>query len=286
MKYLCLTIFLTMLVTASNASAGTETGWKRSDEVSARLIAGEIELNDKKSPVIGFQMLLSDKWKTYWRTPGDGGLAFSFDKSKSRNIKSAEIIWPAPTRFVAYETIETFGYSKDVVFPIIIEREDDSKPVHINFTINYAICDELCIFLNNDFELDISPEQYKNTKFSKKIEKYIEPKINFEIKKLEINDERILEIKLKSDSHKFQDPDLFLEAGDDFRFPKAEIFLSGDSKTAIFNVPFEKLLDSHNLEGNEITLTLVDKSPDGKKYKTEKKITLPQSGIYKKKLKN
>ena len=58
-------------------------------------------------------------WKTYWRMPGDAGIPPQFDWSGSQNVKSVEVLWPAPQRFIDSGG-ETVGYKDRVVFPLRI----------------------------------------------------------------------------------------------------------------------------------------------------------------------
>jgi DsbC/DsbD-like thiol-disulfide interchange protein len=93
---------------------------------------------------VGVRIGLEPGWKTYWRLPGETGVAPRFDWSGSQNLKQAEVLYPAPTRFVDPEG-ETIGFAGEVVFPVVIEPLDASKPVKLRLQIDYGVCKQICI---------------------------------------------------------------------------------------------------------------------------------------------
>lgn len=93
---------------------------------------------------VGVQIKLEPGWKTYWRLPGETGVAPRFDWSGSENLKSVEVLYPAPTRFVDAEG-ETIGFAGEVVFPVAIEPLDAAKPVKLRLQIDYGVCKQICI---------------------------------------------------------------------------------------------------------------------------------------------
>ena len=93
---------------------------------------------------VGVQIKLEPGWKTYWRLPGETGVAPRFDWSGSENLKSVEVLYPAPTRFVDPEG-ETIGFAGEVVFLVAIEPLDAAKPVKLRLQIDYGVCQQICI---------------------------------------------------------------------------------------------------------------------------------------------
>ncbi|MGB5950055.1 MAG: protein-disulfide reductase DsbD domain-containing protein [Parvibaculum sp.] len=92
----------------------------------------------------GIEMRLADGWKTYWRRPGDSGIAPRFDWSKSENVGAVEIGWPAPQRFDVPGDI-TFGYEHEVVWPLLVTPKDAAKPVTLALSMSYGVCREVCL---------------------------------------------------------------------------------------------------------------------------------------------
>jgi DsbC/DsbD-like thiol-disulfide interchange protein len=107
---------------------------------SARLLQGGF---DGTAWNAGLAITLDKNWKTYWRVPGDGGIAPSF-KLAGENIKSSRFDYPAPKRFHD-EAGMTIGYKNEVVFPFAVEPLDALKPVSVSIETFFGVCDVVCI---------------------------------------------------------------------------------------------------------------------------------------------
>ncbi len=68
----------------------------------------------------------------------------SFDVAASTNLKSAEVRYPAPERLDEAGR-QAFGYSHDVVFPILVTPLDPAKPVTLAVGFDYAVCYNICL---------------------------------------------------------------------------------------------------------------------------------------------
>lgn len=94
--------------------------------------------------LIGLRMELAPGWHTYWRVPGDSGIAPKFDWSASRNVASVDLRWPVPERFDApYDS--TFGYAREVVWPVLVRAKDAAKPVTLGLKFSYGVCSNICV---------------------------------------------------------------------------------------------------------------------------------------------
>ena len=141
---------LVLLVPAHAADASAWDGTQRS---AVRLIAGGA-VNGSASLRAGIEIRLAPGWKTYWRYPGDSGIPPRFDFSKSHNVKSVNVRWPAPQRLTD-EGGTSIGYKHDLIFPLEVVPEDRSKPVTLSFAIDYGVCEKLCMPVDAAAELTI-----------------------------------------------------------------------------------------------------------------------------------
>lgn len=131
-----------------SASAATPpvTNWQQSQKSMSRLLVGSLPLpGSPPRLIVGLEIHIERGWKTYWRHPGDaGGIPPRFDWSKSQNLKSANVLYPAPQR-LSDASGSLIGYTEHVVFPVEIEAMDDSRPVRLALHVEYGVCSEICI---------------------------------------------------------------------------------------------------------------------------------------------
>jgi len=110
----------------------------------ARLFSAVKGVDHLKAIQVGVEVKLNPGWKTYWRTPGEAGLAPVFTWTGSDNLKSATVSWPAPQRFTAFD-IDNFDYQNMVVFPVQITPEVVGKPVSLQLKLDLLVCKDLCV---------------------------------------------------------------------------------------------------------------------------------------------
>jgi DsbC/DsbD-like thiol-disulfide interchange protein len=128
---------------AAPADAADASIWDGDARAAMRLVAGSAGA-DRAALHAGIELRLGTGWKTYWRYPGDSGVPPRFDFSKSTNVKSVAVRWPAPHRFTD-ENGASIGYKGGVLLPLDIVPADPKQPVTLRLTLEYAICEKLCI---------------------------------------------------------------------------------------------------------------------------------------------
>ena len=129
---------------AGLAASKGQSAWSGQTSSKARLVSGTVARNGAPELYAGVQLRMDPGWKTYWRNPGDSGVPPSFDWSGSENLKSAEVLYPAPHRF-ADANGTAIGYHDEVVFPVKITPEHEGEPVTLSLTFDYGLCKDLCI---------------------------------------------------------------------------------------------------------------------------------------------
>ena len=130
------------LVIPCPARASEPSAWSTAHGAAIRLVPG-----DKGSDGTwraGVEIRLEPGWKTYWRTPGDSGVAAVFDWSGSSNVADVAVLWPAPERF-ADGAGESIGYSADVILPLTVTPRDPTKPVGLSLALQYGACKDICV---------------------------------------------------------------------------------------------------------------------------------------------
>jgi DsbC/DsbD-like thiol-disulfide interchange protein len=146
MPLLCLQIALP-------ARADDASPWDKGMHSAVRLIAASARRGGDHARLrAGVEMRLDRGWKTYWRYPGDSGVPPRFDFTRSENVKSVSVKWPAPHRF-SDDGGQSIGYTERVIFPLDIEPQDAAKPVMLRLDLDYAVCEKLCVPAEANAEL-------------------------------------------------------------------------------------------------------------------------------------
>src|SRR5262249_28831314 len=138
---------------AAVGHAADESPWSDDVRTATRIVAGSGKNGDAQLRA-GVEIKMQPGWKTYWRYPGDSGVPPHFDFSGSENLKTAEVLYPAPHLFTD-ETGQSLGYKDTVIFPVIVSPQQAGKPVRLRVKVDYAICEKLCVPAEGRAELTL-----------------------------------------------------------------------------------------------------------------------------------
>ena len=94
--------------------------------------------------VAALHLRLAEGWKTYWRIPGEAGIAPQLDWSRSQNAASVRARWPRPVIF-AQNGYRSIGYERELVLPLEVTPHRAGRPVALQGEITIGICQEICI---------------------------------------------------------------------------------------------------------------------------------------------
>ncbi len=139
------------------------TGWLKNPNhppVETRfVISGQVDAESKT--VAGFlEVRLAGDWKTYWRSPGEGGIAPSVTWDGSKNLSDIVWHWPHPKRFELLG-IETLGYKGNVIFPMTLHVNDLDSPVVLDANLTLSSCTTVCVLTDYPFEISFIPSELK-----------------------------------------------------------------------------------------------------------------------------
>jgi DsbC/DsbD-like thiol-disulfide interchange protein len=142
---------------SSAAIAADASAWDNDAQSSARLIAAQAhEVSGVRLFRAGIELKLQPGWHTYWRYPGDSGVPPVPDFSKSQNVKSATVLYPAPRRFPDGAGGNSIGYQGDVLLPVSVLPDDASRPAVLRLKFAYAVCEKLCVPAEANLELTLT----------------------------------------------------------------------------------------------------------------------------------
>lgn len=138
-------LLLLALALPGGAARAAASAWDSHRHGAARLVAAVEATGSGMRLDAGLQLRLTPGWHTYWRTPGDAGVAPTIDWRGSRNLAAAVIGWPAPTRLPPLASLETYGYVNGVMLPIAVTLRHPGAPLHLHAEVDYASCKAICI---------------------------------------------------------------------------------------------------------------------------------------------
>ncbi|MDF7627791.1 protein-disulfide reductase DsbD family protein [Erwiniaceae bacterium L1_55_4] len=142
---------LLLLVSCTSIVHAADTGWLRNAQNSH----AEVRLrsaNDGADAQILLDIRLEKGWKTYWRSPGEGGVAPEI-RWQTPDVNAAWY-WPAPARFDV-SGLTTQGYKGDITLPIELAKVSDK---HLAGTLTLSTCSDVCILTDFPFTLDLDQQ--------------------------------------------------------------------------------------------------------------------------------
>ncbi len=141
----------------------TDTGWMTNPQhppVQTRFVLTGLQDPQAKTITGYLDVKLSGDWKTYWRSPGEGGVAPSIDWQNSKNVNKVDWLWPYPEKFRLLG-IETQGYKGDTLFPMTLHIEDMSNPVTIDAVLTLSSCTTICVLTDYPIQLTFLPSELR-----------------------------------------------------------------------------------------------------------------------------
>ena len=129
------------------AAAHAASNQAATDQVRAELIASVDAIQPGEQILVGVHQRIIPHWHTYWRNPGDSGLATTIAWDLPKGAVAGDIQWPTPTR-IKLGPITNYGYENEVTLLTPIKAPDDAKagdafPIHAK--VNWLVCQEICI---------------------------------------------------------------------------------------------------------------------------------------------
>lgn len=146
---------LSALAIPGSSARAAATGWDSQKHGEARLVTAVEATGSGTRLDMALQLRLTPGWHTYWRTPGDAGVAPVVDWGGSENLASAAISWPAPHHLQPLGSLETYGYEDEVTLPVVVTLAHPGAPLHLHAEVDYASCREVCIPYHASLDLTL-----------------------------------------------------------------------------------------------------------------------------------
>lgn len=130
-------------------------GHKSRTRLTAARVSGQGPAGDGLYAFVEIE--LADGWKSYWKNPGESGIPPRFDFSKSANLGSAHVLYPAPRR-IDDKGDTIIGYTGTLIFPVLLKPADPQLPVDLDALVQFGICKEICVPTEASLQLTVSPD--------------------------------------------------------------------------------------------------------------------------------
>ncbi|HIF9402061.1 TPA: protein-disulfide reductase DsbD family protein [Photobacterium damselae] len=262
-----MTIWALMMSLSVHASTLT-TGWVHNPQhppVAVRLMLTG-EKNEANKTVEGLLEVKLDKdWKTYWRSPGEGGTAPSINWELSSNLNSVDWHWPLPKRY-EFLGVETLGYKHDVIFPMTFHLDDMNKPVFLSGKLTMSSCTSICVLTDYELSLDFNPEKLVPSVdamvlYNKGNSLVPKPSTAVELTQVSYDEAKKIVSIVATNKAGWTNPDVFVDGQSkpvkqtSFLTPKIDV--SGEQLIA--QVPVSSWFGTPKLVGEPLSVTITDK---------------------------
>jgi suppressor for copper-sensitivity B len=239
--------------------------WIGDAHAAARLVSASETTGSAQHLATGIEIHLAPGWHTYWRSPGDAGVAPRLDWRGSQNLARATVAWPAPQRF-SLQGLDTIGYDGDVVLPVTMTLARPGQKLMLHATLDYAACAEICVPYHAALALALpagparpAPEAALIARFAARVPRP-PAAAGIALKRAVLDGDRghlALRLRVASTGAPFATPDLFIEGAKDASFGRPRVTLAEAGRMALFVIPIEGAQAS-DLLGRKLLLTLVD----------------------------
>src|SRR5665213_1349515 len=98
-------------------------------------------------------MKMEPGWHTYWKNPGEAGIATAIKWQLPPGVTAGEIQWPLPKKIPPAE-VTTYGYTNEVMLlvPLTLASNLSAGPIDLKGNVSWLECKDVCIPANQDVE--------------------------------------------------------------------------------------------------------------------------------------
>lgn len=96
---------------------------------------------------LGLQLEHAPDWHSYWKNPGDSGLATELQWQLPPGLEAGPVAWPTPTKFPLGE-LANYGYSGTVLLPVpvtVTPAFDSGKATTLVLQASWLACKQECL---------------------------------------------------------------------------------------------------------------------------------------------
>ncbi|MEK9967619.1 MAG: protein-disulfide reductase DsbD domain-containing protein [Ferrovibrio sp.] len=116
------------------------------DLVEAVLIAEPADIRVGEPFWVGVRLRMAEHWHTYWRNPGDSGLATEIRWTLPQGFSAGPIVWPVPDRIPVAHLVN-YGYEGEILLMTRITPPAalPAGEIPLKADVNWLVCQKECI---------------------------------------------------------------------------------------------------------------------------------------------
>jgi thiol:disulfide interchange protein/DsbC/DsbD-like thiol-disulfide interchange protein len=153
MKRLVALLFVVVSLACSSPAMAMESAPVSSARTVASLVTDTDAMHPGTPFRVALRLRLSDGWHTYWKNPGDAGVAPELTLEVPEGTLQSPIDWPTPRR-VQEGPVMTYAYTGDLLLPVTVTTRGDA-PATIRAHAQWLVCKDICVPEEADFSLTL-----------------------------------------------------------------------------------------------------------------------------------
>ncbi|MCS3433541.1 protein-disulfide reductase DsbD domain-containing protein [Klebsiella sp. BIGb0407] len=248
---LCRRALLCLLLLWLPVSWAAESDWLTSPDNSHAAVRVRADINASNETRLLLDIKLSDGWKTYWRSPGEGGVAPAIRWQETQ--APVQWLWPVPARFDV-AGITTQGYHQQVTFPMQVTGD---APATFGGILTLSTCSNVCLL--TDYPFSVTPTHQDETFAHDYFKAMGQIPVKSGLTETLQVDYRQGELLLKAvRAEGWSNPDVYLDSLGDAVFGKPIFDVEGQTLKASIPVSDSWGEEAPNISGQLLTLVLED----------------------------
>jgi DsbC/DsbD-like thiol-disulfide interchange protein len=126
------------------------------NHVAARLLSETEGVRPGQTFRVGLHLRMEPGWHTYWKEPGDSGMATRIEWELPRGFTAGPIEWPPPQK-IESPPLVNYGYFGDafLVTSIRAPEKIGGRSVRLKAKVRWLECAEVCVPGQADLELTL-----------------------------------------------------------------------------------------------------------------------------------
>ncbi len=150
----CYALIFTLLTMTHSYALTSEP--VKSDTSTARLVTNADSISAGQYFTVALHLDLAKDWHSYWKNPGDSGIATTLEFDLPEGFETSDIIWQTPSRY-ELAGIVNYGYANEVYHFVNITAPNilSQDEVTLNVSASWLVCKDICIPEYADFALTL-----------------------------------------------------------------------------------------------------------------------------------